>query len=177
MTAILNRIFLFLTGSSFIYVTGWLFDYVLYPFVIFTAGLSIGFVIMVFLSFLSCVLMFFIYDYLKKDFLAIEYSKEKIDLLITDDQKSRFKRAMLWILKRSRIALFVLLSVYDPFIATVFMRKGAHQYNGLKARDWRILAVSLLIGNGIWAVSVFTGLTLFQYLYEVVFVWSCDMVK
>ena len=172
MNVVLNRIFLFFAGSSFVYITGWLFDYVLYPFVIFEAGLKIGFVIMIFLSFISCVLMFLIYDYLKKDFLAIEYSKEKIDLLIADDHKGWLKRVLIWILKRSKIALFIFLSVYDPFIATVFMRKGAHQFNGLKARDWGILALSLLIGNGIWAVSVFTSLTLFQYLYEVVFVWS-----
>ncbi len=168
MKQFLNKILLFLTGTSFIYMTNLLFDYVLYPFVIIEAGLSKGFVIMIFLSFISCVLMFLVYDYLKKDFLAIEYSKQKLDSLTDDYDGSRLKRALIWILKRSRIFLFVFLSVYDPFIATVFMREGSHQYNGLKARDWKILILSLFIGNGIWAVTIFTGLSLFQYMFKLV---------
>jgi hypothetical protein len=167
MKLFLKRLLLFLTGSSFVYLTALLFDYVLYPFVIFEAGLSKGFVIMIFLSFISCVLMFYIYDYLKKDFLAIEYSKEKLELLITNNQGSRLKKVLVCILKRSKIVLFVFLSVYDPFIATVFMRKGSYQYNSLKARDWKILTLSLFIGNGIWAVTVFTGLSLFQFVLKI----------
>lgn len=167
MKQLLKRLLLFLTGSSFVYLTALLFDYVLYPLVIYNTGLTKGFVIMIFLSFLSCILMFFIYDYLKKDFLAIEYSKDKLDSLIANNKGSKFRKALIWLLHRSRIILFVFLSVYDPFIATVFMRKGAYQYNGLSKRDWGILTLSLFIGNGIWAVTVFTGLSLFEYLIEI----------
>lgn len=167
MRKFINIILLLFTGSTFVFVTGWLFDYVLYPFVIYEAGLVKGFAIMIFLSFLSCVLMILLYDYLKKDFLAIEYSKEKLDLLTANNEGGRLKRSFKWLLKRSQIFLFVFLSVYDPFIATIFMRKGSNQYNGLKARDWQVLTLSLFIGNGIWAVTVFTGLSLFQFLFKI----------
>lgn len=166
MRQILCKIFLFLTGSTFVYITALLFDYVLYPFIILEAGLAKGFVIMIFLSFLSCILMIVLYDFLKKDFLAIEYSKQKLDSLISNSQEGALKMTSIWILKRSRIFLFVFLSVYDPFIATMFMREGSHQYNALKARDWQILTLSLFIGNGIWAVTVFSGLSLFQFLFK-----------
>ena len=167
MRQILGKILLFLTGSTFVYITALLFDYVLYPFIILEVGLAKGFVIMIFLSFLSSVLMIVIYDFLKKDFLAIEYLKQKLDSLITNNQGSTLKMASTWILKRSRIFLFVFLSVYDPFIATIFLREGLYQYNALKARDWQILTLSLFIGNGIWAVTVFTGLSFFQYIFKI----------
>ena len=168
MKQILQRILLFLTGTSFIYFTSWLFDYVLYPFVIYKAGLTKGFVIMIFLSFLSCILMFLIYDFLKKDFLAIEYSKEKLNSIIANNKGGKLRKALIWVLKRSTIFLFVFLSVYDPFIATIFMRKGSYQYNGLNKRDWGVFSLSLIIGNGIWAVTVFTGLSLFEYVFKII---------
>ncbi len=164
MRQLLNRILLVITGTTFLYITGLLFDFVLYPFVIFKAGLSKGFMIMIILSFIDSLLLILMYDYLKKDFFAIELSKCKLDSLIAENNGSRLKRAYAWILKRSRILMFFVLSIYDPFIAVVFMRKGANQYNGLKTRDWRIFILSLCIGNGIWSVAVFTGLSVFEYV-------------
>ena len=59
------------------------------------------------------------------------------------------------------------LSVFDPFIATVYMRKGISKYNGLSKRNWMIFIMSLIIGNGIWAITVFTSLSLFQYVIKI----------
>ena len=167
MYKLLNRILLFITGTTVIYIINWLFDYVLYPVVMYKYGLINGFIIMILLSFVACIFLFILYDFLKKDFFAIEYSKEKLIVLTSDKEGTKIKRTLVWCFKNSKPLLFVFLSVFDPFIATVYMRKGISEYNGLSKRDWMIFIMSLIIGNGIWAITVFTSLSLFQYVIKI----------
>ena len=142
-----------------------LFDYIFYPFVIYKAGLLKGFLIMLFFSFTFCLLFLLIYNYLKKDVFALEYSKKKLSDFVDNTKGNWLKRTFRSVLRHSRVLLFILLSVYDPFIATVFMRKN-YQYNRMTGRDWKILTLSVIIGNGIWAPTVFAGVTFTELLYR-----------
>ena len=56
-----------------------------------------------------------------------------------------------WLLHRSDPVACVLLSIkFDPFIVTVYLRRG--RFGGMSRRDWRIFLLSWLIGNA-WGPS------------------------
>lgn len=169
MNKLLNKILIFLTGATTFTVVNYSFDFVLYPFVLYKIGIFYGFFLMMFLSFLFCWLYFIIYDYLKRDFLGIEYSKEKMSSLIADENSVGLKLLFVKILRQSRALLFVFLSIYfDPFVAVAFERKGNFEYNGLSPRDWRLFILSLIISNGFWSTTVFAGLSFFEFLYKII---------
>ena len=141
----LNIILLFLTGATTFTAINYSFDFVLYPFVIYHMGVVYGFFIMILLSFLFCWLYFIIYDYLKRDFLGIEYSKEKMNAIITSNESTGLKLLLVKILRKSRAFLFIFLSIYfDPFVAVAFERKGNFEYNGF-VNDFGLLKIEWLI--------------------------------
>jgi hypothetical protein len=163
---------IFLTGATTFTVINYSFDFVLYPFVIYHMGVLQGFFIMIVLSFLFCWLYFIIYDYLKRDFLGIEFSKEKMSSIIASSESVGLKLLLVKVLRNSRAFLFIFLSIYfDPFVAVAFERKGNFEYNGLSARDWRLFLLSLLISNGFWASTVFLGLSFFEFLFALFKQW------
>lgn len=172
MNQLLNRLLLFLTGATTFTVINYSFDFVLYPFVLYQLGVVVGFFTMMFLSFLFCWAYFIIYDYLKRDFLGIEFSKEKMNNIIASDDSVGLKLLLVRVLRKSRAILFVFLSIYfDPFVAVAFERKGNFAYNGLSARDWRLFILSLIISNGFWSTTVFAGLSFFEFLFKLVKDW------
>ncbi|MFY7732385.1 MAG: hypothetical protein ACOVSR_02800 [Bacteroidia bacterium] len=172
MNQLLNRLLLFLTGATTFTVINYSFDFVLYPFALYKLGVVVGFFTMMLLSFLFCWGYFIIYDYLKRDFLGIEFSKEKMSSIIASEDSVGLKLLLVRVLRKSRALLFVFLSIYfDPFVAVAFERKGNFAYNGLSARDWRLFILSLIISNGFWSTTVFAGLSFFEFLYKILLSW------
>jgi hypothetical protein len=172
MKQLLNRLLLFLTGATTFTVINYSFDFVLYPFALYKLGVVVGFFTMMLLSFLFCWGYFIIYDYLKRDFLGIEFSKEKMSSIIASEDSVGLKLLLVRVLRKSRAFLFVFLSIYfDPFVAVAFERKGNFAYNGLSARDWRLFILSLIISNGFWSTTVFAGLSFFEFLYKILLSW------
>lgn len=172
MNQFLNRLLLFLTGATTFTVINYSFDFVLYPFALYKLGVVVGFFTMMLLSFLFCWGYFIIYDYLKRDFLGIEFSKEKMSSIIASEDSVGLKLLLVRVLRKSRALLFVFLSIYfDPFVAVAFERKGNFAYNGLSARDWRLFILSLIISNGFWSTTVFAGLSFFEFLYKILLSW------
>lgn len=53
----------------------------------------------------------------------------------------------------------------DPFVTVAYLRQGAHQYNGMSARDWKIFMLALAIGNGMWSITLFTGMSAAEYAW------------
>jgi hypothetical protein len=124
------------------------------------------------LSFLFCWGYFIIYDYLKRDFLGIEYSKEKMNDIINNQNRVGIKLVIVKILRKSNVILFIFLSIYfNPFVAVAFNRKGNFAYNGLSARDWRLFILSVIISNGFWSTTVFAGISFFDFLYKILLSW------
>lgn len=145
--------------ANFLMVKG--FDLLLYPLVILYFGLVQGAAVMWILSALVCYTTLKFYDWSKTDWLGIETLKE-----VKGDKKGGiFHKLSDWILSRGDLAAFLIISIkWDPFICVVYMRRGAHQYNGMTWRDWKIFWISLVISNGWWTVVVFTGLTVGEWL-------------
>lgn len=169
MKPFIHRILLFLTGATTFTIINYSFDFVLYPFVLYHLGVIYGFSLMVVLSFLFCWFYFLIYDYLKRDFLGIEFSKEKMNAIITNNDSVGLKLFLVKILRKSHFVLFVFLSIYfNPFVAVAFRRKGNFEYNGLTAHDWRMFILSVIISNGFWATTVFAGLSFFEFLFKII---------
>ncbi len=139
----------------------WVFDFLLYPFVIFWFGLLRGFAIMAVVSFIICWLTMLFYDWSKRDWLGIEAIKS----LKVYAGPNRLRQALAWILRQSDPVACVLLSLrYDPFIVTVYLRRG--RFGGMTRRDWRIFLLSWLIGNAWWSVVCFTGLSAVEWVWN-----------
>lgn len=139
------------------------FDYVLYPWVIWKLGPLHGAAVMTLLSFLICWLTLLFYDWAKKDWLGIETLKELRD----NAGNSRLMRALRWAAAKGEAALLVVISIWtDPFVAVAYFRHGAHQYNGMSARDWRIFLIALVIANGYWSAAMFAGVSVAEYAWS-----------
>jgi len=137
------------------------FNYILYPFVIWKMGILGGGAVMTILSFLICYLIMIFYDWAKKDWLGIETIKG----LKEYNGKSIVGKFTSWIMKKSDPILLIFLSIqFDPFITTAYMRHGAHQYSGMSKRDWKIFMSSLVIGNAYWTVVAFAGVSIIEYV-------------
>jgi hypothetical protein len=172
MKPFIHKILLFLTGATTFTIINYSFDFLLYPFALYQLGVIYGFSVMVVLSFLFCWFYFLIYDYLKRDFLGIEFSKDKMNSIITSNNSKGYKLLLVKILRKSHLFLFVFLSIYfNPFVAVAFRRKGNLEYNGLSAHDWRMFILSVIISNGFWASTVFVGLSFFEFLFKLISQW------
>ena len=137
------------------------FDFGLYPLVLLWLGLGWGFVVMAFLSLLICWLTMLFYDWSKRDWLGIEAIKSIKDY----EGDNRAARWLAWALRKSDpVACFLLSIKYDPFIVTVYLRRG--RYGGMSARDWRNFLLSLFIGNVWWSVACFSGISAIEWIWK-----------
>jgi hypothetical protein len=134
------------------------FDSVLYPWVMGTLGFLHGGLVMIFASFLICLLTIEFYDWSKTDWLGIETLKEAREM-----KNTKANRFIAKFMKNSKWAQLVILSIaQDPFIVMVFLREGAHQYGGMKKEDWINFYVSLIIANLFWATVCWSGVAIFE---------------
>lgn len=130
----------------------WGFDFGLYPLVIYWLGLGRGFVVMALISFVVCWLSMMFYDWSERDWLGIEAIKELKDYA----GPHRSARWLGWVLRKSDPVACVLLSIkFDPFIVTIYLRRG--RFGGMAARDWRIFLLSWFIGNAWWSLFCYAG--------------------
>jgi hypothetical protein len=145
-------------GFATKYLSDRLFDYILYPFVIYKVGLIKGGLIMTFLSLIACLLTMKFYDWSKRDWLGIETIKDFKGY----GGNKKIGRITSWILKKSEPAVFLFLSVKeDPFITTVYLRQG--KFNGMTRRDWTIFMSSLILSNAYWTLACYMGITLLEW--------------
>jgi hypothetical protein len=139
------------------------FDFVLYPWVIYKLGILQGGVVMFFASLLICLLTLEFYRWAKKDWLGIEALKGLRDN--GKEGESKATKIFIKILRKGDWAAFLILSLrYDPFITTIYMQKGSHQYEELSKRDWKIFLGSMVIGNLYWIGVMGSGVELVKYL-------------
>lgn len=136
-------------------------DYVLYPLIIYKAGLVLGGFINVCVSVAYCLLLLRYYDLSKKDWFGIETIRDLKDY----SGANRIGGIISWLLQRSKAVSFFVLSVcYDPFITTVWLRSG--RFCGMTNSEWKIFWGSVLIGNMTWAVACWLGIGLFTSIYR-----------
>jgi hypothetical protein len=138
----------------------YLFDYALYPFVIWKLGPWRGGSLMASLSLFVCLFLPWIYDRLRRDWIGIEFVKG----LRHYRGPSRWKQVLGWLISRGDWIAFLVLSIkFGPFITTAYLRRGA--YSGMAGRDWGIFLASWLLGNMLWSFICYGGVSCVRWLF------------
>lgn len=153
-----HRIGLIAIGHTAKRAEEYLFDWLLYGAVIVwcisqwgtTRGSLVAFAIMAPLSAFVCWLYILFYDWAKKDWLGLETIEE---LREREAKAGWLGRIFIRVTKLGDVPMFFVLSFYgDPFMTTVYFRRGSHTYKGLSHRDWQIFWASVLSSNTYWTL-------------------------
>lgn len=128
------------------YLINYPFDFLLYPAVLIWLGNIWGGLAMTILSVFLNVLIIRAYDWSKTDWLLIETLKGFRE----DPKAGKWKRLLGYVLRKSDILAFFILCIDDPITVTLYLRHGAHQYNGMSRRDWRIFFAATVVSNLYW---------------------------
>lgn len=179
-----ERISTIALGHSFNAGFDAIFNYPIYFFVIDHFGLLNGGRIMTVASFLVCLGFIKLYDWLKRDWLGLEVAKEVKDSGPSYIKKiavnnvigkiiwwpfSRVILFVLWALRQNKVVAFFALSVFfDPFMTTVYLRRGINSYNGLSKRDWLIFASSTVVSNAYWSVRTAVIILIIKFFWSFV---------
>ena len=159
-----ERVGILATGYAAKQVEEKLFDYMLYPSVIATAGTVWGGLIMTALSALVCFFYLKFYDWSKQDWLGLELLKEVRE---GEHAEGFWGTLVRKILSNGDVPAFFLFSLWqDPFVTTVYLRKGADKYNGMSERDWKVFFCSVIVANLWWTGIVSSIVHLFQWIFH-----------
>lgn len=121
------------------------FDYVLYPYAVYTLGVLTGGLLMTLLSLLQCAATLLVYERMRIDWVG----GGLIDTYAQSASGSLLSRALGWLHGRQRWLTFaVLCAITDPFIVTAFFRRG--RFGRLGRRDWQLFFASVLLCNLYW---------------------------
>jgi hypothetical protein len=136
------------------------FDYLLYPFALIWLGYFWGGAAMTAASVIINLAVIRAYDWSKRDWLLLETIKE-----FKDRPDGLVGRPLVgWIVRRGDLAAFFILSwVEDPIVVTLYLRRNAHQFNGLARRDWMIFGASTIVSNLFWIFGLVSALELFRF--------------
>lgn len=160
-STLFSRIKLWLTGIGSYYVLTWLYDYVVVSFLLIYLGLVKGIIVVVILSMAIDLATLKFYDWLKKDWLALETLKD------LEHRKNFLGKLLNFVHNKSTFVTIVVLSLTsNAFVVTAYMRKGVSLYNGLTKRDWIIFISSSLLINLYWVFVVGGGIELIKYIYK-----------
>ncbi len=139
------------------------FTYLVYPFAVLRAGFVKGGMVMTFLTLALNYMAISFYTRSGRDLFGIEAMKKRIQNM---QGRSRAGRLIAGAIKKSGFIAFVVLSVkFDPFITTVYLRRGG--FHGLDLRDRLIFLSSAAIGNGYCIFLMFGGGTLIKYIKSI----------
>lgn len=150
LAALLKKGAMFTFGAGTLWLVNNLFDWILYPAVIYLAGNLTGALIMTLLSVPFNYALIKGYDLIGRDLFALEKAKE-----IKVQTKFAFVNRLA---EKSQWFTFVMLCLWDPIPAVIYMRKRENAYNGLTKKDWCHFAIATLIANGVWIAMIILGL-------------------
>lgn len=117
------------------------------------------FAVMAPLSALSCWLYIRLYDWSRTDWLGLETVKA-----LRDGGQGNAVASFVGRLARlGDVPAFLALSIYgDPFMVTIYLRKGSQAFSGLAPRDWAVFWASVIFGNAYWTFQWTAIVTLFR---------------
>ena len=140
-----RRLGLWTTGIGSYYIFTWVYDYIVVSFFLIYLGLLRGAIIVVILSMLVDLGTMKFYDWLKKDWLALETIKE------LDNRHGIVGKLFSFVRGKGVVLTIIVLSLTsNAFVVTAYLRKGIYQYDGMKFRDWVIFISSSLLINLYW---------------------------
>ncbi len=141
-------------------INNW-FDYGIYVPVIAYFGPVKGGGIMIVLSILINLILIYLYDKTGKDWLGFEMIKEG-----KEEAASKLPNWLKKAINAGDIMAFIGLSIYDPFFATIYLRKIENKFNGLTKRDWIIFIIATILSNIGWTALVYSGISVFKIIYN-----------
>lgn len=134
------------------------YDFIVYPYLLITFGLLLGWLYAVIGSIVLCLGTLWFYDVTRQDWLGIE----TIKLLRDEPAVGKARKLFQHIVNRSDLLAFLFLSIkYDPFIVTVYMRRGSGNHV-MSARDWKIFWASITVSNLWWGLAMFGIIEIFK---------------
>ncbi len=154
----LQRIGILALGLTVNEVMVYGYDFVIYPYLIVTYGLFLGWTYAVIGSIVLCLGTLWFYDVTKQDWLGIE----TIKLVRDGEAKGRIRKFFQDLANKGDTLTFFFLSLrYDPFITTVYMRRGSGNHV-MSARDWKIFWAGIVVSNAWWGIVVFGAIEIFR---------------
>lgn len=158
-----SRLRLWITGIGSYYVFTYLYDYFAVSLLLIYFGFVEGTIIVMVLSMFVDWGTIKFYDWIKKDWLALETLKEL-------EYKNNFVGKIVRYVhdKNIFVTVVVLSLLSNAFIVTAYMRKGSFQYDGLKKRDWVIFFSSSFLTNLYWVFLIAGGIEVIKYGYNII---------
>lgn len=160
----IGRLKLWSIGISSYYIFTWVYDYLIITALLLYFGNLKGGCVALVVSMLIDFLTLKFYDWLKKDWLALETIKE------LNNKKGFVGRLFMFVHNKGSVLTVFILSLFlNAFVITTYMRNGAYEYNGLTKRDWIIFTSSSIIGNGYWILMFAGGIALIKEAVILIF--------
>ena len=159
------------TGLFIYEVFNFVYDWLFYPFALAYWGLLKGGVIVVAGSLVQCAFVFWLYVYMRIDWVGAHALRE----LETKEEKTWFERMAVWLGKDKKSLfeklcspiVFVALTLpIDPLIVALHYRRK--HFEGISLRDWGLLISAVAAANLWWLLKVGTIVEGFKYLYTFV---------
>lgn len=148
------------------------FDFAIYPIALIYWGPSLGGSIMIGVTLLINVVIFWLYEYMRVDWLGAHALRQ----LEQEENKSNIHKLMTWIGKKkvhwwekllNPIVFAVLLLPIDPVIIAIHYRR--EHFKGIPWRDWGILFLATLVANLWWILKIEVVIQAVLYLWRLVF--------
>ncbi|MEN9390125.1 MAG: hypothetical protein RLZZ283_225 [Candidatus Parcubacteria bacterium] len=166
----LGRVGLIAVGYGGKHIEEFVFDWLLYGAIVTYStnlygavwGSLMTFAIMAPISAVMCYMYIRVYDWAEKDFFGFELAKQVRD--------KQHRRGFLGIVHRiaewGDIPAFFAFSIYfDPFMTTMYLRKGSEKYNGMTRRDHYIFFSSVFVSNAYWTLQLTVLVELARFLW------------
>jgi hypothetical protein len=132
-------------------------DFIFYPFALLYWGLLKGGIIAYLATVIVNAFVFWLYEYMKVDWLAAHALRELED----KENKSHFEKLATWVGKKkvgiwekmmSWVVFIGLLLPIDPVIVAIHYRRN--HFSGLGWRDWGIFFLADAIAQAWWLIKV-----------------------
>jgi hypothetical protein len=133
-----------IVGWGSVTTLGFLFDDVLWVAMVLWLGPIVGGAIMTTLALILNIILIKAYDTLKQDFLSFESLRE----FEGSEHKSLWKRIFAKISRAGRMPAFLVLSFYDPFLATIIQETTSMHIT------WRSATGLISVLQCLWHVLV-----------------------
>lgn len=180
---VIKKTKLLVISHTILTIADWLFDNVLYPFVLIWLGNFNGLILMTVLSSIYCFLLLKYYMASKEDWLGVdvlEMVKDNADYWLNKIRNQagfvwgiykiffylpiKILRLVIWALKKNDVAAFIGLSIYeDAFKTTAFLKHG--RKGGLGRRDWVVFWSSILVSNLWWTLQWSVIIAVFKSIF------------
>lgn len=133
------------TGRALYAAFNWLFDNVLYVYVVMTLGVLKGGALMMGLSFIQCAATLVAYQRMRIDWVGAGLLFE----IKRKPARTRLENVLVWASDRHPAIIFTLLCVLqDPFITAAYFKHGS--FERLSGRDWTLFVAAVIVSNLYW---------------------------